>query len=208
MSKVIAIVAMTNRGAIGFDNKLLKKLPKDMARFKRLTSDHTVVMGRKTFESIGKKALPNRFNVVLTNNLEWASTVDDSVACASSMERTIMWTAANGEDVYILGGAKVYESSKDYVDEILVTVIDEDIKGDTYFPTSYDLTYVESIDEEADPNCRYLRVVPVSYEHSKHEHLPNHYQGLTQYDSESTEGLYLNGIALWPHQESLWLPYL
>ena len=128
MINVIAAVAR-NR-AIGFENKLIYWLPDDLKRFKALTSGHTIIMGRNTFLSLPKGALPNRRNVVLSR------TCADFPGCDTyaSLDEALKHCAPD-EDVYIIGGASVYEQALAFADRLCLTEIDDTPdNADTFFP--------------------------------------------------------------------------
>ena len=126
-----AIVAKSMNNAIGKDNKLLWKIPDDMKRFKKLTTGHTIIMGRKTFESIGR-VLPNRLNVILTRDPNYK--VDDPnvkiVGGISDLEEYINDENEN----FVIGGAQIYSILMSKCKKIYVTQIDKDFVGDSYFP--------------------------------------------------------------------------
>lgn len=131
MISIIAAVAQ-NR-AIGNENKLLYWLPNDLKRFKALTTGHTIIMGRKTFDSLPKGALPNRRNVVISR------TVKELPGCDvyASLEEALQNCDVE-EDVYILGGASVYEQALPLADRLCLTEIaDTPASADAFFP-SYD----------------------------------------------------------------------
>ena len=125
------IVAKSINNAIGKDNKLLWKIPDDMKRFKKLTTGHTIIMGRKTFESIGR-VLPNRLNVILTRDPNYK--VDDPnvkiVGGISDLEEYINDENEN----FVIGGAQIYSILMSKCKKIYVTQIDKDFVGDSYFP--------------------------------------------------------------------------
>ena len=125
------IVAKSINNAIGKDNKLLWKIPDDMKRFKEITTGHTVIMGRKTFESIGK-VLPNRLNIILTRDPNYK--VDDpnvKIVCGvSDLEEYINDENEN----FVIGGAQIYSILMPKCQKLYVTQVDKDFVGDTYFP--------------------------------------------------------------------------
>lgn len=128
MISIIAAVAR-NR-AIGFENKLLYWLPNDLKRFKALTTGHTIVMGRNTFDSLPKGALPNRRNVVLSRS------VKSLPGCEvfPSLGEALMNCKAD-EDIYIIGGARVYKQAMAVADRLCLTEIDDTPKdADAFFP--------------------------------------------------------------------------
>lgn len=129
--KISIIAALDRNGAIGFENRLLFWLPNDLKRFKALTTGKTVVMGRRTFESLPKGALPNRRNVVLSTRpalkLEGAEVFP-------ALEEALR-SCAPDEHVYIMGGASVYRQAVAMADELCLTEVDaEAAQADAYFP--------------------------------------------------------------------------
>jgi len=122
------IVAEAQNHAIGRNNRLLFHLPQDMKRFKTLTTGHTVLMGRRTFESLPKGALPNRRNVVLTHNPV------DGLECYDSLGKALD-ACKNDDKVFVIGGAKVYSDTIDKVDTIYLTRVDAVVDdADAFFP--------------------------------------------------------------------------
>lgn len=125
------IAAVDRRMAIGYQNKLLFWLPNDLKRFKALTTGHTIIMGRKTFESLPKGALPNRRNVVLSSN---ASASCPGAEVFTSLEKALE-SCAKEEEVYIIGGASVYRQALPLADRLCLTEIDAEApQADAYFP--------------------------------------------------------------------------
>lgn len=129
----IAIVAAVARnGVIGRDGGLPWHLPGDLARFKRLTMGHTMVMGRRTFESIGG-ALPGRTTVVVTRSPDWRP--PDGVVVAHSVAEALGVAAVGDDDVvFVVGGAEVYRQTLDLADVMELTEVDAEPEGDTFFP--------------------------------------------------------------------------
>ncbi len=124
------IAAVARNRAIGFENKLIYWLPNDLKRFKQLTTGHTIIMGRNTYNSLPKGALPNRRNVVLSTTLrelpgcEVFPTLEAALASCKP-----------DEDVYIIGGARVYEQGIHLADRLCLTEVDDiPEKADTFFP--------------------------------------------------------------------------
>ncbi|MCR4765180.1 MAG: dihydrofolate reductase [Bacteroidaceae bacterium] len=130
---MIAIIAAIDKNnALGFKNKLLFYLPDDLKRFKALTTGNTVVMGRKTFESLPKGALPNRRNIVLSRSN--ILTLPGAEVYAS-LEEALKHCDDN-EQVFIMGGASVYKQAMPIADRLYMTEIDATAKEvDVYFPT-------------------------------------------------------------------------
>ena len=125
------IVAKGKNNIIGKENKLLWTLPADMQRFRELTTGHVIIMGRKTFESLGK-VLPNRKHIVFTQNPDFE--VDDpNVEVVHSMLE-IKEYIDNEEENFVIGGAMIYSLLMPHVTKMYVTEIDKDFEGDTFFP--------------------------------------------------------------------------
>ena len=121
MSRISIIAAVDHRMAIGFQNKLLFWLPNDLKRFKALTTGNTIIMGRKTFESLPKGALPNRRNVVLSSN---PATECPGAEVFTSLEDALK-SCQEEEKVYIIGGASVYRQAMPLADELCLTEVDD-----------------------------------------------------------------------------------
>ena len=118
---MIAIIAAIDKNnALGFKNRLLFYLPDDLKRFKALTTGHTVVMGRKTFDSLPKGALPNRRNIVLSRSTRLELPGAEVYA---SLEEALLH-CANNEQVFIMGGASVYKQAMPLADRLYMTEID------------------------------------------------------------------------------------
>lgn len=131
MSDVIVslIVAMAENRVIGRDGGLPWRLPDDLKRFKRLTIDHTVIMGRKTFDEV-KQPLANRRNVVITRNSAWRPhgvTVVPSLAEALAL-------GATEREVFVIGGGEIFREALPIADRLYLTVVHASVPGDTYFP--------------------------------------------------------------------------
>ncbi|MFA6468136.1 MAG: dihydrofolate reductase [Bacteroidota bacterium] len=127
--KLILIAALNNRRVIGRQGSIPWQLPEDLQRFKELTSHHVVLMGRKTFESIGK-ILPDRRNIVLTHR----ATLSDDVEQYHSLKEALQHLAAE-EKVFVIGGEDVYRQTIDHADELHLTIVDNDEEGDAHFPS-------------------------------------------------------------------------
>ncbi|WP_288147465.1 dihydrofolate reductase [Bacteroides acidifaciens] len=131
MSKISIIASVDQRMAIGFQNKLLFWLPNDLKRFKSLTTGNTIIMGRKTFESLPKGALPNRRNVVLSSN---PATECPGTEVFPSLEAALQ-SCREDEHVYIIGGVSIYRQALPFADELCLTEIDSTApEADVYFP--------------------------------------------------------------------------
>lgn len=124
----IIVAADRNRG-IGINNTLPWKLPEDLAHFKRLTTGHAIIMGRKTFESIGRP-LPNRRNIVVTRNAGWRA---DGVETVHSIEEARRLVAGD-DKAYVIGGAQVYAQALPLAGEVVLTEVKADYTCDAHFP--------------------------------------------------------------------------
>jgi dihydrofolate reductase len=126
---VSIVVAMSKNNVIGHNNELIWHLPADLKHFKEITTGHYIIMGRKTFESIGKP-LPNRTSIVITRNKDYKI---EGCIMANSLQDAIE-KAAGQDEVFIIGGAEIYRQSMDWVDKIYLTQVDADFEGDAKFP--------------------------------------------------------------------------
>ena len=127
---ITIIAALARNNAIGRDNKLLYWLPNDLKRFKALTTGHTIIMGRRTFESLPKGALPNRRNVVLSRSLSGA----EGAEVFASLNDALRSCSAE-EDVFIIGGESVYREALPLADRLCLTLIDAvPERADAFFP--------------------------------------------------------------------------
>lgn len=138
------IVAVAENNVIGKDNKLIWHLPEDLKRFKRITSGHTIIMGRRTFESLGR-VLPNRKHVILCNDKE-LNIDDDNVEVLDDINLLDKYIESD-EEHFIIGGATIYKLLMPKADKMYITHINESFEGDVYFP-QIDEKEWKVIDEE------------------------------------------------------------
>jgi Dihydrofolate reductase len=139
--RINIIAAVAENRAIGYGNKLIYWLPDDLKRFKQLTTGHTIIMGRKTFESLPKGALPNRRNVVLSKSAFENPSGNPDMASMfpgcdvyPSLDAALKNCGVN-EDVYIIGGSSVYEQALSFADRLCLTeVFDTPENADAFFP--------------------------------------------------------------------------
>lgn len=129
MSRVSLLVAAAENGVIGKDGAMPWHLPADLALFKRITMGKPIVMGRRTFEAIGR-ALPGRRNIVVTRNAEFEAPGAEN---AVSLEAALA-IASDAEEVMVIGGGEVYRAALPLADRIYLTRIHARIEGDTFFP--------------------------------------------------------------------------
>lgn len=139
------VVAVARNGVIGRDNKLPWRLPDEIAYFKRVTMGHPIVMGRRTWESIGKP-LPGRKNIVVTHQRDYQAR-----GCIVVHSLDDAWTAAgDADEVCIIGGTTLFEESLPIADRIHYTEVEADVEGDTFFP-SFDRTQWQEREVERHP---------------------------------------------------------
>ena len=129
MPRLTLIVAMDRNRGIGIANQLPWKLPEDLAHFKRTTMGHAIIMGRKTFESIGRP-LPGRRSIVVTRNPAWQAT---GVTTASTPRQAVE-LAGDETGAFIIGGAELFKETLHLADRMIVTLIDSVFECDTFFP--------------------------------------------------------------------------
>ena len=125
------IVAKASNNVIGKDNSLIWHLPEDLKRFKLLTTGHTIIMGRKTFESLGR-ILPNRKHVILCNDMKMEIN-DDRVEVLEDISMLDKYINSEEEN-FIIGGATIYRLLMPYANKMYITKINESFEGDVYFP--------------------------------------------------------------------------
>jgi dihydrofolate reductase len=126
--RLTMVVAIDRQRGIGIGNKLPWHLPEDLAHFKRTTSGHPIIMGRKTFDSIGR-ALPNRRNIVITRDPQWRHEGVEAVPSVQAAQ-----DLAGPGDAFIIGGAQIFNEALARTDRLIVTEIDADFHCDTFFP--------------------------------------------------------------------------
>ena len=127
------IVAIAKNGIIGGENNLLWHIREDLQRFKQITTGHPVVMGRKTFESIGKP-LPNRTNVIITRQRDYEA---DGCIVVHSLNEARAITSEKKEEIFIIGGGEIYRQAWDLAEKLYITWIHATFDGDTFLPDDY-----------------------------------------------------------------------
>ena len=125
------IVAIAKNNAIGKDNQLLWHISDDLKRFKRLTSGHKVIMGRNTLLSLPRYPLPNRTNIVITDQPEESF---DGCRMVHSIDEAAAMCSAE-EECFVMGGASIYHQFMPLAEKLYITQVDTDFDGDTFFPT-------------------------------------------------------------------------
>lgn len=125
---MIAAIASGNR-ALGKDNKLIYQIPEDLKRFKDLTSGHAIIMGRKTFGSIGRP-LPNRTNIVISRDSNFKA---EGITVIHSLNEALQ-QAQNDNEVFVIGGGQVYKEAIGLADKLYLTIVEDTPEADTFFP--------------------------------------------------------------------------
>ena len=146
MKNISIIVVIDKHSAIGKGNDLLCHLPADLKHFKNTTTGHTVIMGRKTYDSLPKGALPNRRNIVITRNPEFTA---ERVEVAHSFEQAVEMVQGE-EEVFVMGGAQIYNIALPFATNLYLTEIDHQFDdADTFFP---EIDYSQWTEESREPH--------------------------------------------------------
>ena len=143
------IVAKAKNNIIGKDNKLVWHLPEDLRHFKELTTGHKIIMGRKTFESLGR-VLPNRKHIIFSQNPDF-KVKDENVEVVHSLLQ-IQELVEGEEEAFVIGGAMIYNFLMPYVKKMYVTQIDQEFDGDAFFPVISENTWKEVSREKGTKN--------------------------------------------------------
>lgn len=125
------IVAIANENVIGKDNKLIWHLPEDLKRFKEITTGHKIIMGRKTFESLGR-VLPNRKHIILCNDMKM-NIENENVEILDDVSKLDKYINSD-EECFVIGGATIYKLLMPYANKMYITKINQSFEGDVYFP--------------------------------------------------------------------------
>lgn len=134
---LIAAIASGNR-AIGKNNRLIFHIPEDLKRFKKITSGHVVIMGRKTFESIGRP-LPNRTNIIITRDPQYFV---EGAMVVHSLEETLRQAQDIETEVFVIGGGQIYQQAIGLADKLYLTIVEGNPDADTFFPDYSDFKKV------------------------------------------------------------------
>ena len=152
---VSSIVAISENHVIGKDNKLLWYLPNDLKHFKEITSGHTIIMGRKTFDSVGKP-LPKRRNIIITRQ----DIAIEGCEVVKSIEAALE-LCKDEKEVFIVGGAEIYKQSMKFTDRIYLTIVHQNFEGDSFFPEINKEEWNEVSREDFEPDEKNL--IPYSF---------------------------------------------
>ena len=143
--KIVAIWAQDKSGIIGKSNKLPWHLPKDLKHFKETTLNQAILMGRVTFEGMNKRLLPNREPLILTTQSDYQV---EGATVVTSVKEVLTWYTNQDKPLYIVGGSQVYKLFETYVDELVVTQVQTEVDGDTYFPRDFDFSRFSLVSSE------------------------------------------------------------
>ncbi len=159
--KITIVAAIASNNVIGQKNSLPWDIPEDLKRFKQLTSGHTILMGRKTFDSIGRP-LPNRKNIVMTKDTNYQK---EGVEIVFDEKEALNLIKELNQEVFIIGGSKIYELFEPWASSLMITRVLKDFDGDAFFPdinwNNWQIKSKEDfLDEKSNISCRleeYLR---------------------------------------------------
>lgn len=151
------IAAISENRAIGYENKLLYWLPNDLKRFKALTTGHTIIMGRKTFDSLPNGALPNRRNVVISRSVKELPGCEVYPSFMDAISSVLTKESEQGDsEIFIIGGASVYSQAMPFADRLCLTLVhDVADKADAFFPPIDDWKEVSREDHDTDEKHNY-----------------------------------------------------
>lgn len=155
--KVTAIAALGEKTrAIGKNNELLWKIPGDLIRFKEITTGHPIVMGYKTFQSMGEKLLPNRTNIILSLDTK-LTVVGATVAHSKEEALKIAKQSEGSEKIFVIGGGQIYKLLLPETDELDLTLVRNDAEGDTFFPEYSEFDEVISEEHHETDKLKFTR---------------------------------------------------
>lgn len=144
---------MDTEGGIGKDNKLMWHIPGELPRFKKITTGHAVIMGRKTWESLPFKPLPNRTNIIITRDFSYMPT--GAIVCNSIEDAINKAKETEKSEIFVIGGGQIYQQALPFADKLYLTLVDGTFDADTYFPDYSDFKKVISEELHEDGGYRY-----------------------------------------------------
>ena len=155
--KITLVAAIASNNVIGKENSLPWNIPEDLKRFKQMTSGNTILMGRKTFDSIGRP-LPNRQNIVMTKDKNFEQ---EGIKVINDFDEALELIKESNEDIFVIGGSKIYELFEPVANSLAITRILKDFEGDAFFPDiNWDLWQIEKeekfFDEKSNIECKLI----------------------------------------------------
>ena len=155
--KITLVAAIASNNVIGKENSLPWNIPEDLKRFKQMTSGNTILMGRKTFDSIGRP-LPNRQNIVMTKDENFKK---EGIKVINDFDEALELIKESNEDIFVIGGSKIYELFEPVANSLAITRILKDFEGDAFFPDiNWDLWQIEKeekfFDEKSNIECKLI----------------------------------------------------
>ena len=155
--KITLVAAIASNNVIGKENSLPWNIPEDLKRFKQMTSGHTILMGRKTFDSIGRP-LPNRQNIVMTKDKNFEQ---EGIKVINDFDEALELIKESNEDIFVIGGSKIYELFEPVANSLAITRILKDFEGDAFFPDiNWELWQIEKeenfFDEKSNIECKLI----------------------------------------------------
>ena len=155
--KITLVAAIASNNVIGKENSLPWNIPEDLKRFKQMTSGHTILMGRKTFDSVGRP-LPNRQNIVMTKDENFEQ---EGIKVINDFDEALELIKESNEDIFVIGGSKIYELFEPVANSLAITRILKDFEGDAFFPDiNWDLWQIEKeenfFDEKSNIECKLI----------------------------------------------------
>ena len=155
--KITLVAAIASNNVIGKENSLPWNIPEDLKRFKQMTSGHTILMGRKTFDSIGRP-LPNRQNIVMTKDENFDQ---EGIKVINDFDEALELIKESNDDIFVIGGSKIYELFEPVANALAITRILKDFEGDAFFPDiNWDLWQIEKeenfFDEKSNIECKLI----------------------------------------------------
>ena len=142
--KIVAIWAQDEKGVIGKEDRLPWHLPAELKHFKETTLNHSILMGRVTFDGMGRRLLPGRETLILTRNVEESI---EGALVFQNVEDVLDWYKDQDQSLFIIGGEKVIRLFEPHLEELYQTVIDAELEGDTYFPEDFQWDQFRLLDE-------------------------------------------------------------
>ncbi len=156
-NNISLIVALAKNNIIGLNNTLPWHLPEDLKHFRALTTGHHIIMGRKTYESLGR-LLPGRTTVIVTRNRDYKL---DGALIAHSLDAAVA-LCHHDDEVFVIGGAELYQAGIKLANKLYITELDLEVAGDTYFP-AYDLAEWQETSREANTSAQGLLFSYITY---------------------------------------------